>query len=36
MLLHHFLKKTQKTLQKEIDKAKRNLADYRERSEENE
>ena len=32
ILLHHFVKKTQKTPQKEIDQAKRNLADYRERS----
>ena len=34
ILLHHFLKKTQKTPQREIDKAKRNLAEMRERSEE--
>jgi len=32
ILLHHFMKKTQKTPQREIDQAKRNLADYRERS----
>ena len=32
ILLHHFTKKTRKTPQKEIDQAKRNLADYRERS----
>ena len=32
ILLHFFVKKTQKTPQKEIDQAKRNLADYRERS----
>ena len=31
ILLHYFMKKTQKTPQREIDKAKRNLADYRER-----
>ncbi|MDR1136500.1 MAG: type II toxin-antitoxin system RelE/ParE family toxin [Clostridiales Family XIII bacterium] len=31
ILLHHFTKKTQKTPQREIDQAKRNLADYRER-----
>lgn len=31
VLLHHFMKETQKTPQKEIDQAKRNLADYRER-----
>jgi phage-related protein len=31
ILLHHFMKKTQKTPQREIDRAKRNLADYRER-----
>jgi len=36
ILLHHFVKKTQKTPKKEIDQAKRNLADFRERSEENE
>ncbi|MDR0468361.1 MAG: type II toxin-antitoxin system RelE/ParE family toxin [Peptococcaceae bacterium] len=32
ILLHHFMKKTQKTPQREIDQAKRNLIDYRERS----
>jgi len=32
ILLHHFMKKTQKTPQREIDKAKRNLVDYTERS----
>ena len=31
ILLHHFMKKTQKTPKKEIDQAKRNLADYKER-----
>jgi len=36
ILLHHFMKKTQKTPKREIDQAKRNLADYRERSRENE
>jgi len=36
ILLHHFMKKTQKTPQREIDKAKRNLLDYRERSEDDE
>jgi phage-related protein len=36
ILLHHFIKKTQKTPQKEIDQAKRNLADHKERSKENE
>ncbi|GHS87008.1 hypothetical protein AGMMS49957_06130 [Synergistales bacterium] len=30
VLLHHFTKKTQKTPRKEIEQAKRNLADYRE------
>jgi phage-related protein len=29
ILLHHFVKKTQKTPQREIEQAKRNLADYR-------
>ena len=33
ILLHHFQKKTQKTPQKEIDQAKRNLKDMQERSE---
>jgi phage-related protein len=32
ILLHHFMKNTQKTPQREIDQAKRNLADYREGS----
>ena len=36
ILLHRFVKKTQKTPQREIDQAKRNLADYRERSMEDE
>ncbi len=31
VLLHHIVKKTQKTPRKEIDKAKRNLSDFRER-----
>lgn len=31
ILLHHFLKKTQKTPQREIEKAKRNLKDFLER-----
>ena len=29
ILLHHFMKKTKKTPQREIDKAKRNFADYK-------
>jgi len=33
ILLHHFMKKTKKTPQKEIDQAKRNLKDFLERSE---
>ncbi|WP_312700896.1 type II toxin-antitoxin system RelE/ParE family toxin [Sedimentibacter sp.] len=33
VLLHHFIKKTQKTPQREIDRAKRNLKDFLERSE---
>ena len=33
ILLHHFIKKTQKTPQREIDQAKRNLKDMQERSE---
>ncbi|MBR4079820.1 MAG: type II toxin-antitoxin system RelE/ParE family toxin [Christensenellaceae bacterium] len=33
VLLHHFMKKTQKTPQREISKAKRLLADFREREE---
>ena len=32
IILHHFIKKTQKTPKREIDQAKRNLSDYRERS----
>lgn len=36
ILLHHFMKKTQKTPQREIEQAKRNLADYRERSKQDE
>ncbi len=36
VLLHHFLKKTQKTPQKEIDRAKRELAELLERGMENE
>ena len=36
ILLHHFMKKTQKTPPNEIAQAKRNLADYRERGKENE
>ena len=36
VLLHHFVKKTQKTPQREIERAKRNLNDYRERSKGNE
>ena len=31
VLLHHFMKKTQKTPQREIDQAKRNLKDFLER-----
>lgn len=34
ILLHHFVKKTQKTPQREIDRARRNLTDYKERSKE--
>jgi len=34
IVLHHFVKKSQKTPRREIDQAKRNLSDYRERSEE--
>lgn len=34
ILLHHFVKKTQKTPQREIDRAKRNLKDFLERSKE--
>lgn len=33
IILHHFVKKTQKTPKKEIEKAKRNLKDFMERSE---
>jgi phage-related protein len=36
ILLHHFKKDTQKTPRREIKQAKRNLADYRERSKDNE
>ena len=36
IILHHFMKKTQKTPQREIEHAKRNLADYRERGSDNE
>ena len=36
ILLHHFMKQTQKTPPKEIKQAKRNLADYRERSKDDE
>jgi len=36
ILLHHFMKKTKKTPPREIEQAKRLLADYRERIEENE
>jgi phage-related protein len=36
ILLHHFQKDTQKTPPREIRQAKRNLADYRERSKDNE
>ncbi len=36
IILHHFIKKTQKTPRREIEQAKRNLADYRERSDLNE
>ncbi len=32
VLLHHFVKKTQKTPQREIDKAKRELEDFRRRN----
>jgi len=32
ILLHHFMKQTRKTSRREIEQAKRNLADYRERS----
>jgi phage-related protein len=33
VILHHFLKKTQKTPKREIEQAKRNLQDYLERNE---
>ena len=33
ILLHHFTKKTQKTPKREIEKAKRNLEDFKERNE---
>lgn len=36
VLLSHFIKKTQKTPKKEIDKAKRLMQDYKERNEKNE
>lgn len=36
VLLHHFVKKTQKTPEREIEQAKRNLNDFIERSERNE
>ena len=36
ILLHHFQKDTQKTPRREIEQAKRNLADYRERSKDDE
>jgi len=36
ILLHHFVKKSQKTPQRETDQAKRNMADFIERSRENE
>lgn len=36
VLLHHFMKKTQKTPSKEIEKAKRELADLKERGLDNE
>jgi len=35
ILLHHFMKKSQKTPPREIERAKRNLADYRKRSKDN-
>ena len=35
ILLHHFLKKAQKTPQREIDHAKHNMMDHKERSKEN-
>jgi phage-related protein len=36
IILHHFMKKTQKTPQREIEQAKKELADYRERSKQDE
>ena len=36
IILHYFMKKTQKTPKREIEQARRNLADYRERSKEDE
>lgn len=36
ILLHHFIKQTQKTPKREIDQAMQNLADYRERSNDDE
>ena len=36
IILHHFMKQTQKTPAKEIRKAKQNLADYRERMKDDE
>jgi len=36
VLLHHFTKKTQKTPPEEIEKAKRELADWKEGSKDNE
>ena len=36
ILLHHFVKQTQKTPPREIKQAKRNLADYKERSKDDE
>ena len=36
ILLHHFVKKTTKTPSREIEQAKKNLADYRERNQGNE
>ena len=36
LMLHHFIKKTQKTPTREIEQAKRNLADFLERCDDNE
>jgi phage-related protein len=36
LLLHHFVKKTQKTPKREMEQAKRNLADFTARSGDNE